>query len=316
MSDLAGSLRQRLAETAEVVPPRMLRDSVAADGTRKWLLDLGAANAVETVFIPEENRGTLCVSTPGGLHDGVPVLLDRPPGLQSQPHHRGDRRPALVGQPRPGRGARYGAGDQQRGADGHGRAAPQSRERASRAAAHARRQRLWALAAARDRVDGRNRADDGSAARRVPGGARGEPARAERRAAQPVDSDQREISACDAVRGVPTLPGEGAARLRDVRVRDAGRRERLRCAGARAGAARRRSALQDQPDPLQPVPGLGFRALAARDGAAFLGDSQLGGHRDDDAQDPRATTSTAACGQLAGQVRDRTRRAPRLARVE
>ena len=66
MSDLAGSLRQRLGETAEVVPPRMLRDSVAADGTRKWLLDLGAANAVETVFIPEENRGTLCVSTQAG----------------------------------------------------------------------------------------------------------------------------------------------------------------------------------------------------------------------------------------------------------
>jgi 23S rRNA (adenine2503-C2)-methyltransferase len=66
MSDLAGSLRQRLAETAEVVPPRMLRDSVAADGTRKWLLDLGAANAVETVFIPEENRGTLCVSSQAG----------------------------------------------------------------------------------------------------------------------------------------------------------------------------------------------------------------------------------------------------------
>jgi 23S rRNA (adenine2503-C2)-methyltransferase len=66
MSDLASSLRQRLAETAEVVPPRMIRDSTAADGTRKWLLDVGAANAVETVFIPEENRGTLCVSTQAG----------------------------------------------------------------------------------------------------------------------------------------------------------------------------------------------------------------------------------------------------------
>jgi len=66
MSDLASSLRQRLTETAEVVPPRMIRDSTAADGTRKWLLDVGAANAVETVFIPEENRGTLCVSTQAG----------------------------------------------------------------------------------------------------------------------------------------------------------------------------------------------------------------------------------------------------------
>ena len=66
MSDLSRGARERLAETAEVVPPRMIRDSTAADGTRKWLLDVGAANAVETVFIPEENRGTLCVSTQAG----------------------------------------------------------------------------------------------------------------------------------------------------------------------------------------------------------------------------------------------------------
>ena len=66
MSDLSRGARERLAETAEVVPPRMIRDSTAADGTRKWLLDVGAANAVETVFIPEEGRGTLCVSTQAG----------------------------------------------------------------------------------------------------------------------------------------------------------------------------------------------------------------------------------------------------------
>jgi 23S rRNA (adenine2503-C2)-methyltransferase len=66
MSDLSRGVRERLAETAEVVPPRMIRDSTAADGTRKWLLDVGAANAVETVFIPEEGRGTLCVSAQAG----------------------------------------------------------------------------------------------------------------------------------------------------------------------------------------------------------------------------------------------------------
>jgi 23S rRNA (adenine2503-C2)-methyltransferase len=43
-----------------------VRDSIAADGTRKWLLDVGAGNAVETVFIPEANRGTLCISTQVG----------------------------------------------------------------------------------------------------------------------------------------------------------------------------------------------------------------------------------------------------------
>ena len=66
MTDLAKGLREKLVAAAEVAPPPMLRDSTAADGTRKWLLDVGAANAVETVFIPEATRGTLCVSTQAG----------------------------------------------------------------------------------------------------------------------------------------------------------------------------------------------------------------------------------------------------------
>jgi 23S rRNA (adenine2503-C2)-methyltransferase len=66
MSDVAKSLRTRLAEHAEVRLPQVMRDSTAADGTRKWLLDVGNGNAVECVFIPEENRGTLCISTQAG----------------------------------------------------------------------------------------------------------------------------------------------------------------------------------------------------------------------------------------------------------
>ena len=66
MSDVARSLRARLAELAEVRVPQVLRDSTATDGTRKWLLDVGNGNAVECVFIPEENRGTLCISTQAG----------------------------------------------------------------------------------------------------------------------------------------------------------------------------------------------------------------------------------------------------------
>ena len=66
MSDLAKTLRQKLIESAAVVPPPMIQDSVAADGTRKWLLDVGKSNAVETVFIPEATRGTLCISTQAG----------------------------------------------------------------------------------------------------------------------------------------------------------------------------------------------------------------------------------------------------------
>jgi 23S rRNA (adenine2503-C2)-methyltransferase len=66
MSDLAKSLRAKLVEHAAIVAPPVLRDTVSADGTRKWLLDVGAGNAIETVFIPEEDRGTLCISTQAG----------------------------------------------------------------------------------------------------------------------------------------------------------------------------------------------------------------------------------------------------------
>ena len=66
MTDLAKGAREMLAGTAEVQPPPMIADSVAADGTRKWLLDVGNGNAVEAVFIPEASRGTLCVSTQAG----------------------------------------------------------------------------------------------------------------------------------------------------------------------------------------------------------------------------------------------------------
>ena len=66
MSDLAKSLRGKLATSAVVAPPQVIRDHVSEDGTRKWLLDVGAGNAIETVFIPEANRGTLCVSTQAG----------------------------------------------------------------------------------------------------------------------------------------------------------------------------------------------------------------------------------------------------------
>ena len=66
MTDLAKSLREKLAGRAVVVAPDVISDHTSTDGTRKWLLDVGQGNAVETVFIPEENRGTLCISTQAG----------------------------------------------------------------------------------------------------------------------------------------------------------------------------------------------------------------------------------------------------------
>jgi len=66
MSDLAKALRAKLAATACVVAPRVIGDSTSADGTRKWLLKVDGANAVDAVFIPEPGRGTLCVSSQAG----------------------------------------------------------------------------------------------------------------------------------------------------------------------------------------------------------------------------------------------------------
>ncbi len=66
MTDLAKPLRERLAAEAEIKGPTVLRDTTAADGTRKWLLDAGNGNAVESVYIPEDDRGTLCVSSQAG----------------------------------------------------------------------------------------------------------------------------------------------------------------------------------------------------------------------------------------------------------
>ncbi len=66
MSDLAVSLREKLKQIACVEAPKVMREELSDDGTRKWLLDMGTGNAVETVYIPEETRGTLCVSTQAG----------------------------------------------------------------------------------------------------------------------------------------------------------------------------------------------------------------------------------------------------------
>lgn len=66
MTDLSKVLREKLGEVAEIRPPHLAREQVASDGTCKWLLETGAHNGVETVFIPEDDRGTLCVSTQVG----------------------------------------------------------------------------------------------------------------------------------------------------------------------------------------------------------------------------------------------------------
>lgn len=70
MSDLAKSLRQKLLVHAHVTELGVISEHVSRDGTVKWLFDVGGGNAVETVFIPEADRGTLCVSSQAGCAVG------------------------------------------------------------------------------------------------------------------------------------------------------------------------------------------------------------------------------------------------------
>ena len=66
MTDIAKSLREKLQQHAVVAPPAVSYAHTSTDGTRKWLFDVGVANGIETVFIPEADRGTLCVSSQVG----------------------------------------------------------------------------------------------------------------------------------------------------------------------------------------------------------------------------------------------------------
>jgi 23S rRNA (adenine2503-C2)-methyltransferase len=66
MTDIAKALREKLSAQATITPPEIQLEQLSDDGTRKWLVATGTGNAIETVFIPEEDRGTLCVSSQVG----------------------------------------------------------------------------------------------------------------------------------------------------------------------------------------------------------------------------------------------------------
>ncbi len=70
MSDLAKSLREKLKVHAHVVALPILSQQFSKDGTIKWLFDVGGGDAVEAVFIPEDERGTLCISSQAGCAVG------------------------------------------------------------------------------------------------------------------------------------------------------------------------------------------------------------------------------------------------------
>ena len=70
MTDLARSLREKLRDVAEIRMPIVNSEQRSTDGTIKWLFDVGGGDAVESVFIPESDRGTLCISSQAGCAVG------------------------------------------------------------------------------------------------------------------------------------------------------------------------------------------------------------------------------------------------------
>ena len=66
MTDVGKALRQKLSEVAEIRGPEVAHESISRDGTRKWVFELSGGGSVETVFIPDGRRGTLCVSSQVG----------------------------------------------------------------------------------------------------------------------------------------------------------------------------------------------------------------------------------------------------------
>ncbi len=70
MTDLAREFRAQLGQHCVVQAPTVLTQQRSTDGTRKWLFDVGQGNAIESVFIPEDDRGTLCISSQAGCNVG------------------------------------------------------------------------------------------------------------------------------------------------------------------------------------------------------------------------------------------------------
>ena len=96
MTDVSKALRARLAEAATIAAPAVRRDTLAADGTRKWLLDVGTGNAIETVFIPEPARGTLCISSQAGCALECSFCSTGRQGFNRNLTRRRNHRPALA----------------------------------------------------------------------------------------------------------------------------------------------------------------------------------------------------------------------------
>src|ERR1700724_3177675 len=81
MTDLAQDFRARLSEIAEIAVPEIVTEQVSKDGTRKWMLRMDEVQGIETVYIPEPERGTLCISSQGGCAMDCPFCATAQQGF-------------------------------------------------------------------------------------------------------------------------------------------------------------------------------------------------------------------------------------------
>src|SRR5690606_15756916 len=85
MTDLGKALRARLEERATIQAPAVMFDKASADGTHKWLLGMDPRNAIETVYIPDKGRGTLCVASQVGCALNCGFSCPAPHGFNRNP---------------------------------------------------------------------------------------------------------------------------------------------------------------------------------------------------------------------------------------
>ncbi len=93
MSNIARKTQARLDELFVIQRPEIATEQRSTDGTRKWLLRFADGNEAETVNIPEEDRGSVCVSSQVGCTLTCSFCHTGHPGPGAQPGARGDRRP-------------------------------------------------------------------------------------------------------------------------------------------------------------------------------------------------------------------------------
>jgi 23S rRNA (adenine2503-C2)-methyltransferase len=263
MTDIAKSLREKLKAKAVVAPPAVVSDKLSDDGTRKFLIDVGNGNAVETVFIPEDDRGTLCVSTQAGCALDCAFCSTGKQGF-----NRNLTVAEIIGQLWQANKA-LGAvhGDERVISNvvlmGMGEPLANFENVGHRAALMLddnayglSRRRVTVSTSGMVPVMDRLR-DECPVALAVSLHAPND------KLARPPGADQPEVPAARADGRLPALPGKGAARLHHLRVRHARRRQRQRRPRPRTAGAGRDVPCKFNLIPFNPFPGSPFRRSPA-----------------------------------------------------